>query len=114
SSRRWRRRVAGIAASVTGVFRLLAGGALAGTAHAAPRPQLLQRSRRATRARRRADGRGMPAGRSRQPGRHDMAVSAAKTTAGRILGSAIKRREDPRLMMGAGTFVDDLRVAGMV
>jgi carbon-monoxide dehydrogenase large subunit len=35
-------------------------------------------------------------------------------TTARILGSPIKRREDPRLMTGAGNFVDDMRLPGMV
>ena len=32
----------------------------------------------------------------------------------RIFGSAIRRREDPRLLTGAGTFTDDLAFPGMV
>jgi carbon-monoxide dehydrogenase large subunit len=32
----------------------------------------------------------------------------------RIFGSAIRRREDPRLLTGTGTFTDDIRLPGMV
>ena len=32
----------------------------------------------------------------------------------RIFGSAIRRREDPRLLTGPGTFTDDIRLPGMV
>lgn len=32
----------------------------------------------------------------------------------RIFGSAIRRREDPRLLTGNGTFTDDIRLPGMV
>ena len=32
----------------------------------------------------------------------------------RIFGSAIRRREDPRLLTGAGTFTDDIQLPGMV
>ena len=32
----------------------------------------------------------------------------------RIFGSAIRRREDPRLLTGLGTFTDDLSLPGMV
>ncbi len=43
-----------------------------------------------------------------------MAVGTPKMTTPRVLGSAIKRREDPKLMTGASNFVDDMHVAGMV
>ena len=43
-----------------------------------------------------------------------MAVGTTKMTTPRLLGSAIKRREDPALMTGAGNFVDDMHVPGMV
>jgi carbon-monoxide dehydrogenase large subunit len=32
----------------------------------------------------------------------------------RIFGSAIRRREDPRLLTGAGTFTDDIRLPGLL
>ncbi|MBI4560620.1 MAG: molybdopterin-dependent oxidoreductase, partial [Candidatus Rokubacteria bacterium] len=35
------------------------------------------------------------------------------TTATRLFGSSIKRREDPRLITGKGTFVDDVKLPGM-
>ena len=31
-----------------------------------------------------------------------------------IFGSSIKRREDPRLITGNGTYVDDIRIVGML
>ena len=31
----------------------------------------------------------------------------------RMIGKALKRREDPRLMTGAGQFLDDVRLPGM-
>jgi len=34
-------------------------------------------------------------------------------TATRLFGSSIKRREDPRLISGKGTFVDDIKLPGM-
>src|SRR5262245_16106364 len=43
-----------------------------------------------------------------------MAVGTAKMTTPRLLGSAIKRREDPALMTGASNFVDDMHAPGMV
>lgn len=33
---------------------------------------------------------------------------------GKLVGKAIKRREDPRLISGAGQFIDDLRLPGML
>lgn len=33
---------------------------------------------------------------------------------GKMVGQAIKRREDPRLIAGAGQFIDDLRLPGML
>ncbi len=35
------------------------------------------------------------------------------TTATKLFGSSIKRREDPRLISGKGTFVDDIKLPGM-
>jgi len=35
------------------------------------------------------------------------------TTATRLFGSAIKRREDPRFITGRGTYVDDVKLPGM-
>jgi carbon-monoxide dehydrogenase large subunit len=32
----------------------------------------------------------------------------------RLVGARVKRREDPRLMTGSGTFVDDIRLPGML
>ena len=32
----------------------------------------------------------------------------------KMVGKAIKRREDPRLISGAGQFIDDLRLPGML
>jgi carbon-monoxide dehydrogenase large subunit len=32
----------------------------------------------------------------------------------KFVGERIKRREDPRLITGAGTYVDDLRLPGML
>ena len=46
------------------------------------------------------------AGRCRSDGRAVMSS--------RIFGSAIRRREDPRLLTGTGTFTDDLALPGMV
>jgi carbon-monoxide dehydrogenase large subunit len=43
-----------------------------------------------------------------------MATTTAKAGTARIFGSAIKRREDPRLMTGTGTYVDDMTLPGMV
>ncbi|MEK7364868.1 MAG: hypothetical protein AAB016_12940, partial [candidate division NC10 bacterium] len=34
------------------------------------------------------------------------------TTATRLFGSAIKRREDPRFITGKGTYVDDVKLPG--
>ena len=31
-----------------------------------------------------------------------------------VLGESIKRREDPRLITGRGTYVDDVRLVGML
>ena len=31
-----------------------------------------------------------------------------------LFGSAIKRREDPRLITGAATYVDDVKLAGLI
>ena len=31
----------------------------------------------------------------------------------KLVGERVKRREDPRLIQGRGTFVDDLKIAGM-
>src|SRR5688572_7058545 len=36
------------------------------------------------------------------------------TTATRPFGSAVKRREDPRLITGQGRFVDDLQLPGLL
>ena len=36
------------------------------------------------------------------------------TTSSPIFGSSIKRREDPRLITGRGTYVDDVKLAGML
>ncbi|KRT73533.1 MAG: molybdopterin binding aldehyde oxidase and xanthine dehydrogenase, partial [Candidatus Rokubacteria bacterium CSP1-6] len=35
------------------------------------------------------------------------------TTATRLFGSSIKRREDPRFITGKGTYVDDVKLPGM-
>src|SRR5262245_35915086 len=43
-----------------------------------------------------------------------MAGTTAAVGTRRLFGAAIKRREDPRLMTGQGTYVDDLTVPGMV
>ena len=32
----------------------------------------------------------------------------------KLIGTRVKRREDPRLIQGRGTYVDDLKVAGML
>ena len=32
----------------------------------------------------------------------------------KMVGKAIKRREDPRLISGAGQFIEDLRLPGML
>ena len=31
-----------------------------------------------------------------------------------VFGSSIKRREDPRLITGKGTYVDDVKLTGML
>ena len=31
-----------------------------------------------------------------------------------VIGSSIKRREDPRLITGQGNYVDDIKMAGML
>ena len=31
----------------------------------------------------------------------------------KLIGERVKRREDPRLIQGRGTYVDDVKVAGM-
>ena len=31
----------------------------------------------------------------------------------KLVGERVKRREDPRLIQGRGTYVDDLKIAGM-
>ena len=31
-----------------------------------------------------------------------------------LVGSRVKRREDPRLIQGRGTYVDDIKIAGML
>jgi carbon-monoxide dehydrogenase large subunit len=41
-------------------------------------------------------------------------AAIAKAGTGRLVGSSIKRREDPRLMTGGGTYVDDMSLRGMV
>jgi aerobic carbon-monoxide dehydrogenase large subunit len=40
------------------------------------------------------------------------AVRAA--TAGRFVGHAVPRKEDPRLLTGRGRYVDDVRLPGML
>ena len=32
----------------------------------------------------------------------------------KLVGQRVKRREDPRLIQGRGTFVDDVKIAGML
>ena len=32
----------------------------------------------------------------------------------KLVGERVKRREDPRLIQGRGTFVDDLKIAGLL
>ncbi|MER3484823.1 MAG: carbon monoxide dehydrogenase, partial [Chloroflexota bacterium] len=41
-------------------------------------------------------------------------MATAVETPERLFGKAIKRREDPRLITGAGSFLDDVRLPGMV
>ncbi len=36
------------------------------------------------------------------------------TTAGSVIGSSVKRREDPRLITGRGTYVGDIKLVGML
>ena len=31
----------------------------------------------------------------------------------KLVGQRVKRREDPRLIQGRGTYVDDVKIAGM-
>src|SRR5688572_21269607 len=38
---------------------------------------------------------------------------AAVDASERLFGKAIKRREDPRLITGAGSFLDDVKLAGL-
>ena len=42
-----------------------------------------------------------------------MSSTAARKGTARLVGSAIKRREDPRLMTGFGIYVDDMTLPGM-
>ena len=44
----------------------------------------------------------------------EAAAAMGGRMSGRIFGSAIRRREDPRLLTGPGTFTDDLSLPGMV
>lgn len=41
-------------------------------------------------------------------------MTAATDAPGKMVGKAIKRREDPRLIQGAGSFLDDIRLPGMI
>jgi len=41
-------------------------------------------------------------------------MSAAEIPAGRYIGARVQRREDPRLLTGHGTYVDDVRLPGML
>src|SRR3954464_12088224 len=38
---------------------------------------------------------------------------AATPVLPKLVGQRVKRREDPRLIQGGGTYVDDLKIAGM-
>src|SRR6186997_1192217 len=38
---------------------------------------------------------------------------AAPAVLPKLVGSRVKRREDPRLIQGRGTYVDDVKIAGM-
>ena len=35
-------------------------------------------------------------------------------TTPRLMGAAVKRKEDPRLITGKGTYVDDVRLVGLL
>src|SRR5215218_4850694 len=39
---------------------------------------------------------------------------AAPPVLPKLVGSRVKRREDPRLIQGRGTYVDDIKIAGML
>ncbi len=41
-------------------------------------------------------------------------MSTAQVPAGRYVGQRILRREDPRLITGHGSYVDDVRLPGML
>ncbi|MYD88696.1 MAG: hypothetical protein F4Y14_22620, partial [Acidobacteria bacterium] len=38
---------------------------------------------------------------------------AATPVLPKLVGQRVKRREDPRLIQGRGTYVDDVKIAGM-
>jgi carbon-monoxide dehydrogenase large subunit len=38
---------------------------------------------------------------------------ASSPTLPKLVGSRVKRREDPRLIQGLGTYVDDVKIAGL-
>ena len=42
-----------------------------------------------------------------------MAAMAAASVLPKLVGERVKRREDPRLIQGGGTYVDDVKIAGM-
>ena len=41
-------------------------------------------------------------------------VSGAQVTPGKLVGQRVKRKEDPRLIRGQATYVDDLQLPGML
>ena len=57
----------------------------------------------------------LPAHRQRHSTRRRQEVSpmAASPVLPKLVGQRVKRREDPRLIQGRGTYVDDVKIAGM-
>ena len=41
-------------------------------------------------------------------------MATASPVLPKLIGERVKRREDPRLIQGRGTYVDDIKIAGML
>src|SRR5882762_9529492 len=54
----------------------------------------------------------MRCGLRRKRGRHNMATTTAKPEL--LVGKRLRRREDPRLITGTATYVDDMKMPGML
>ena len=59
----------------------------------------------------------LPAHRQRHPARREQRrirpMADATPVLPKLVGQRVKRREDPRLIQGRGTYVDDIKIAGM-